>query len=93
MLNVGMTPKVELSFFPAVISNCTAFMPAMGEGGITVNPGHEKCKQGFFYGGIMSVPTGGYDESGWVEFVSAFSQHITNRYGGNEVQKWHFEVW
>ena len=41
----------------------------------------------------MSVPTGGYDESGWVEFASAFSQHITNRYGGSEVQKWHFEVW
>ena len=48
MLKVGMTPKLELSFFPAVVSNCTAFMPTMGHSGLTINPGHEQCKQGFF---------------------------------------------
>ena len=93
MLKVGMTPKLELSFFPAVIADCTAFMPTMGEHGTVVNPGHEKCKQGFFYGGIMTVPSNGYDESGWVEFVSAFAKHITDRYGASEILKWRFEVW
>ena len=93
MLKVGMTPKLELSFFPAVVSNCTAFMPTMGHSGLTVNPGHEHCKQGFFYGGIMSVPRNGYDASGWVEFVSAFAQHIAGRYGRAEIERWRYEVW
>ena len=93
MLKVGMTPKLELSFFPAVVSNCTAFMPTMGHSGLTVNPGHEHCKQGFFYGGIMSVPRNGYDESGWVEFVSAFAQHIAGRYGRADIERWRYEVW
>ncbi len=87
-----MVPILELSFFPAIVANCTALMPTMGRNGLTINPGHEKCEQGFFYGGIMSVPSGGYDASGWVDFVRAFSQHITDRYGSSEVEKWRFEV-
>jgi hypothetical protein len=90
-LRSGMTPKIELSFFPAIIANCTAFMSTMGEHGTVINPGYQKCRQGFFYGGIMSVPFD-YDASGWVDFVSAFAHHVTTRYGAQEIEKWRFEV-
>jgi len=93
MMSVKMVPKIELSFFPAVVSNCTAWMPTMGERGETVNPGHAPCKQGFFCGGIMSVPAVGYDASGWVEFVAAFAAHISGRYTAAVVETWRFEVW
>jgi xylan 1,4-beta-xylosidase len=29
----------------------------------------------------------------WVEFMRAFAEHLTERYGADEVKRWRFEVW
>ena len=46
--------------------------------------------QGFWYHPIVSPPA---DYVKWDTLVSAFAQHLVERYGINEVAKWYFEVW
>ena len=43
----------------------------------------------FYWKGNTSHP----DPAGWRELVSAFIRHLEERYGGNEVRTWFFEVW
>ena len=34
-----------------------------------------------------------HDRESYVEVMQAFSSHIANRYGVNEIEKWYFELW
>ncbi|MGA9659021.1 MAG: beta-xylosidase, partial [Asticcacaulis sp.] len=43
----------------------------------------------FWWKGNTSHP----DPKQWMALVTAFTQHITDRYGRTEVQSWPFEVW
>jgi xylan 1,4-beta-xylosidase len=43
----------------------------------------------FYWKGNTSHP----DPAGWRELVTAFTQHIEQRYGRDEVRSWYFEVW
>jgi len=44
----------------------------------------------FWYEGNVTPPKS-YKK--WGDFVQAFVQHLTDRYGNEEVEKWYFEVW
>ena len=33
------------------------------------------------------------DINEWSELVGAFVAHLTERYGEEEIKRWHFEVW
>jgi xylan 1,4-beta-xylosidase len=44
----------------------------------------------FWYHPVVSPPKS-YDE--WDAMIRAFTQHLVNRYGIDEVTKWKFEVW
>lgn len=34
-----------------------------------------------------------HDRESYVEVMRAFSSHIANRYGVNEIENWYFELW
>lgn len=44
----------------------------------------------FWYKPYPSPPN---DPEEWAALISAFTQHLIARYGGDEVEKWYFEVW
>ncbi len=44
----------------------------------------------FWYKQIVSPPR---DYAKWDAFISAFAQHLVDRYGIGEVSQWYFEVW
>jgi xylan 1,4-beta-xylosidase len=44
----------------------------------------------FAYRGIISPPK---DWDRWAELVAAFTAHLRERYGAEEVRRWPFEVW
>jgi xylan 1,4-beta-xylosidase len=44
----------------------------------------------FWWRGNVTEPKS-YDE--WADFVEHLVQHLTQRYGSDEVRKWYFEVW
>ena len=46
--------------------------------------------QGFWYHPIASPPD---SYTKWDALITAFAQHLVDRYGINEVAKWYFEVW
>ncbi|HUY80693.1 MAG TPA: hypothetical protein VMU92_03130 [Acidobacteriaceae bacterium] len=46
--------------------------------------------QGFWYKPVVSPPK---SYAKWDALMTAFAQHLVNRYGINEVSKWYFEVW
>lgn len=46
--------------------------------------------QPFWYHPIISPPA---DYARWDALISAFGQHLVERYGIDEVSKWYFEVW
>lgn len=72
MLNAGVRPFVELSFFPEAIAK-------------------KDSKMQMWYRNRVS-----YDEQRigrWAELVKAFTQHVVERYGIDEVRQWYFEVW
>lgn len=46
--------------------------------------------QPFFYKPIVSPPQ---DYAKWDAMITALGQHLIQRYGIEEVSKWHFEVW
>lgn len=46
--------------------------------------------QPFWYHPIISPPA---DYAKWDELITAFAQHLVERYGIDEVAKWYFEVW
>jgi xylan 1,4-beta-xylosidase len=43
----------------------------------------------FYWKGNVSLPK----SQGWQDLVSAFTRHIEERYGRDEVRTWYFEVW
>lgn len=43
----------------------------------------------FYWKGNTSIP----QSQGWHDLVTAFAQHIEQRYGRDEVRSWFFEVW
>jgi xylan 1,4-beta-xylosidase len=43
----------------------------------------------FYWKGNVSRP----DSQGWQDLLSAFTRHIEERYGRDEVRTWYFEVW
>lgn len=47
--------------------------------------------QTMFHYGMNVTPPKSYDE--WELLVSAFTSHVVERYGLEEVRKWYFEVW
>ena len=44
----------------------------------------------FWYKPYPSPPK---DPQEWVRLISAFTQHLLERYGAEEVRKWYFEIW
>ncbi|MBN1776974.1 MAG: hypothetical protein JW811_02525 [Clostridiales bacterium] len=44
----------------------------------------------FWWRGNVTPPK---DMRQWHELVSAFTRHVTRRYGAQEVRQWYFEVW
>ncbi len=46
--------------------------------------------QGFWYHPIVSPPA---SYAQWDNLITAFAQHLVDRYGINEAAKWYFEVW
>jgi len=44
----------------------------------------------FWWRGNVTPPK---DYAKWEAFIAAFVQHCTERYGGDEVRSWYFEVW
>lgn len=50
-----------------------------------------ESKLQFWYRGHVSVDTTKYAQ--WHDLVRAFTQHIVDRYGVDEVRQWYFEVW
>lgn len=44
----------------------------------------------FWWRGNITPPK---DYAKWEAFVAAFVQHVTERYGSDEVRSWYFEVW
>ena len=72
MLEIGVRPFVELSFFPELIAK-------------------ENSLRQMWYRNCVS-----YDPariSKWEALVRAFTQHVVERYGLDEVRNWYFEVW
>lgn len=58
-----------------------SFMPqALASGSKTV----------FAYKANVTPPK---DMDAWVQLVTAFAQHLFDRYGGDEISRWMFEVW
>ncbi len=43
----------------------------------------------FYWAGNTSHP----EPTGWVALIEAFTRHILQRYGADEVRSWYFEVW
>jgi xylan 1,4-beta-xylosidase len=48
-------------------------------------------KQTIFWWNGNVTPPKSYAE--WDKFIEALTRHLTDRYGGEEVQKWYVEVW
>lgn len=44
----------------------------------------------FWYKANVTPPK---DYAKWEAFIAAFTQHVTERYGADEVRSWYFEVW
>ncbi len=44
----------------------------------------------FWWKGNITPPS---DYDAWARLVTAFTEHITQRYGSKEVRTWYFEVW
>jgi xylan 1,4-beta-xylosidase len=50
----------------------------------------QDVSQGFWYKPIVSPPQ---SYAKWDALITAFAQHLVDRYGIDEVSKWYFEVW
>ncbi len=72
MLQIGVRPFVELSFFPKGIAADDGKVQMWYQNRITYDP--------------QRLPK-------WRGLVHAFTQHVVDRYGIDEVLKWYFEVW
>ncbi len=51
----------------------------------------ENSKKQMWYGNNISIGTNTFRK--WHELVKAFTQHVVDRYGVDEVRTWYFEVW
>lgn len=72
MLNLGVRPFVELSFFPEGIAA-------------------DNSKTQMWYRNKVSFDAAKMDK--WHDLIKAFTQHVVDRYGIEEVLTWYFEVW
>lgn len=72
MLDIGVRPFVELSFFPKGIAADNGKMQMWYQNRITYDPAR--------------LPK-------WKALVEAFTRHVIERYGLDEVRQWYFEVW
>ena len=72
MLQIGVRPFVELSFFPKGIAADDGKVQMWYQNRITFDP--KRINK-------------------WKGLVQAFTQHVVDRYGIDEVLKWYFEVW
>lgn len=72
MLNLGVKPFVELSFFPKDLAA-------------------ENSKQQMWYQNNVTVDRNNFGK--WHDLIKAFTQHVVDRYGIDEVLTWYFEVW
>lgn len=72
MLDLGIRPFVELSFFPKGIDA-------------------ENGKLQMWYRNRVTYEAKNMPK--WAALVKAFTQHVVDRYGLEEVRQWYFEVW
>ena len=72
MLDIGVKPFVELSFFPKGIAADDGKVQMWYQNRITYDP--ERLPK-------------------WKGLVEAFTRHVVERYGLDEVRQWYFEVW
>jgi xylan 1,4-beta-xylosidase len=59
-----------------------SFMPRKLAANLTPHP--------FWYKPFLSPPN---DPAKWGALIEAFTKHLVDRYGKDEVEKWYFEVW
>ena len=71
MLQIGVRPFVELSFFPELIAR-------------------ENSLRQMWYRNCVSYDAGRIAK--WEALVEAFTHHVVERYGLDEVRQWYFEV-
>jgi xylan 1,4-beta-xylosidase len=50
----------------------------------------QQLQQSFWYHPVVSPPK---DQAKWAALITAFAQHLIDRYGIDEVSQWYFEVW
>lgn len=50
----------------------------------------QQILQSFWYHPVVSPPK---DQAKWAALITAFAQHLIDRYGIEEVSHWYFEVW
>ncbi len=72
LLDKGMRPFVELSFFPTGIAA-------------------KDSKTQMWYRNQVTVDRNNFGK--WHDLIRAFTQHVVDRYGLEEVRQWYFEVW
>ncbi len=72
MLEIGVRPFVELSFFPEKIAR-------------------EGTLRQMWYRNCVSFDAAKLPK--WTALVQAFTQHVVDHYGLDEVRQWYFEVW
>ncbi|MBR0270359.1 MAG: glycoside hydrolase [Prevotella sp.] len=72
MLQIGVRPFVELSFFPELIAK-------------------ENSLRQMWYRNCVSYDAQRIPK--WEGLVEAFTRHVVERYGLDEVRQWYFEVW
>ncbi|MEN8255661.1 MAG: glycoside hydrolase [Verrucomicrobiota bacterium] len=80
ILSIGMKPFVEISFMPNELASNKPSEVERTLGKTMV----------FNYNANVTPPKS-YDD--WAHLVTAFTQHLTDRYGEGEVGTWYFECW
>ena len=78
----GVAPLVELSFMPLALANCSSAARPSSLPACVPN--------GWVRRGVPFPPRRWDD---WRDLVAATAAHAVDRYGLEEVQTWHWEVW
>ena len=91
LLSIGVRPFVELGFMPNALASIHT--DRAGPDGMGTEPGHPDRQRRITVFEWRANVTPPKDVAKWAALVKATVQHWTNRYGAEEVKRWHFEVW
>ena len=91
LLSIGVRPFVELGFMPEALATIRSGLA--GPDGMAPDPSNPKTKRRVTVFQWHANVTPPRDIAQWKALVSATVQHWTDRYGTDEVKRWHFEIW